>query len=72
MSTSSPTLANTEQHRLVRRRVFTVSHPTYTVISEVLTAIHAEHATGKLTINISQGTPNTIQFEEEQRVSATP
>jgi hypothetical protein len=67
MSTSTLVI---EQHHVVRQRAFAVSgHITSEIVIRVLDALRGEHATGKVSINLSQGSVNSIQFEERAKLS---
>lgn len=52
-----------ESHSIVRERVFRARDVDY-----ALSILRAEHATGKLILNLSGGTIGSIQFEERAKL----
>jgi len=65
-STSTTTLTNNmDNYRLVRERSFTSSHDD---LVQIILQLRTERATGTLTINLSQGGINRVQFREEQDI----
>ena len=52
-----------ETHSLIRERQFTARSPDH-----ALSILHMERATGKLIINLTQGTIGSIQFEERAKL----
>lgn len=60
-----------ESHTLIRERTFFVTRPTLHTIAEILSSLLAEHATGKISINLSGGTLQNINFEERTKIKLT-
>ena len=59
-----------EQHHVVRQRAFAVSgRISDNIIMSVLQQLRLEHATGKVSINLSQGAVNSVQFEERAKIT---
>lgn len=55
--------------RMEMRRVRTFSHRAHRVsIIDILGILHAEHASGTLFIDFSQGGIGTIRFEENKKI----
>lgn len=64
MSTQSTSVAVfIETHSLVRERIFHVRSADH-----ALSILQSEHATGKLVLNLTNGTIGSIQFEERARL----
>lgn len=60
----------TEQHLIVRTRTFRFDRADlHSLVGSLLLALEQEHATGKFIVNLSQGRPGSIQFEESQRLA---
>ena len=75
MSASTGTLSSPvsillrESHAVLRERVFTIDRQSVlSDLDSILALLRAERATGKLIINLSQGSVGTIQFEESRRI----
>lgn len=62
--------SSAESHFLIRERYFNVTRPTLEVLLELLRSFQSERATGRVTINFSQGTPQSAHFEERQKITA--
>jgi len=69
MSTVMHTLV--EQRRIIRQRTFGISgrNITLDVIASILAMLRSERATGRVSIDLSQGAPGSIQFEESAKIS---
>jgi hypothetical protein len=65
---SSITTALVDQQHVVRERLFIINRPTPRLTLEILESIISEHATGKLTINVSQGGITNVKFEERSQI----
>jgi len=60
-----------EVHVLVRERTFTISRGlTVHALNEIIDILHLDRSTGKLTINLSQGAVQSVQFEERARLAS--
>ena len=68
---SSVEVVAVEQHQILRQRVFNVTGHDISddVISAILRMVRSERATGQIIIDISQGTPGRIHFEERAKLS---
>jgi hypothetical protein len=59
----------TERHTVILQRAFAVSGGiTDPIILAVLRELREEKATGKVTINLSEGYIGSIQFEESAKI----
>lgn len=72
MSTHIVEIKAREKHRIVRERMFSVTGLDITpdVIASILLQLRGEHATGRMYIDLSQGCPHVIQFEENAKISS--
>jgi hypothetical protein len=61
-----------DQHLILRKRTFAVSARDITldVLGAVLVMLRSEHATGCLHIDLSQGVPSSIRFEETAKITS--
>lgn len=67
MSTQSTSVAIfIESHSIVRERQFTARN-----VEHALSVLNMEHATGKLIVNLTQGSIGSIQFEERAKLPAS-
>jgi hypothetical protein len=71
MSAASIVTTHIDHHRITRHRTFAVSGRDITldVIASILAMLRDEHATGRVCIDLSQGAPGTIQFEETAKIA---
>lgn len=62
-----------ERHHLVRERTFDRAALIH-VANELLDilGLHAEHATGRLTLHLNSGGIGAVQFEERAELTADP
>lgn len=66
--TPIPSPATVDQQHVVRERLFVVSRPSLKTAIEILSSILEERATGKISINLSQGGIVNIKFEERSQI----
>ena len=57
-----------ERHSISRERFFLCQKPSRDILLELLDALRDEHLTGKVTINLSQGSIQNVQVEERQKI----
>jgi hypothetical protein len=58
-----------ECHTVILQRSFTISGGiTDAIILAIVKELSSEQATGKVTINLSQGSVGSIQFEESAKI----
>lgn len=57
-----------DQQHVIRERLFVVRRPSLEIMLDIVRALCAEHATGKVTLNLSQGTLQNIKFEERSQI----
>lgn len=69
----SSSTAVAEEHFINRQRTFVATgRTTIAVVAEIIRALSSERATGKVTVNLSQGSICSIHFEERARLRTDP
>lgn len=66
---ASASITVVERHRIVRDRTFHVTRPTLSLIHDIIQSLMDEKMTGKVTINVSQGSLTNVQCEESSKIS---
>lgn len=67
-TTAAPSLVLIDQQHVIRERVFMVSRPSLDVATEIVRSLLSEKMTGKVTLNLSQGSIQNIKVEERSQI----
>lgn len=65
---ASPSLVLIDQQHVIRERVFMVSRPSLDIATDIVRTLLSEKLTGKVTLNLSQGSIQNIKVEERSAI----